>query len=144
MANGIKPRKLTFCGFNWRSQDGATCRTSGLTMDLLQEKFSERVISKNGDVGSFDLTTLDFFSGAKLRRWFMATLSENTFFVRFFRTYKVSTYLCVMFYLYILLGCLIFWLQHFFCCHNFTSQFALPLFKIYISTSLFICNYTFV
>ena len=30
-------------------QDSATCHTSGDTIDLLREKFPDRVISRNGD-----------------------------------------------------------------------------------------------
>lgn len=46
-------------------QDGATCHTARETLNLLQEKFPGRVISRNGDVDwparSCDLTPLDFF-----------------------------------------------------------------------------------
>lgn len=46
-------------------QDGATCHTSGETIELLREKFPGRVISRNGDFNwpprSCDLTPLDFF-----------------------------------------------------------------------------------
>lgn len=49
----------------WFQQDGATCHTSGFTLELLQEKFPERVICRRGDVEwpprSCDLTPLDFF-----------------------------------------------------------------------------------
>ena len=46
-------------------KDGATCHTSGENNGLLHEKFSDRVISRNGDYiwppRSCDLTPLDFF-----------------------------------------------------------------------------------
>lgn len=46
-------------------QDGATCHTSGETIQVVNEMFEGRVISKNGDVNwpprSCDLTPLDFF-----------------------------------------------------------------------------------
>ncbi|CAK9801727.1 Transposable element Tc3 transposase [Anthophora quadrimaculata] len=49
----------------WFQQDGATCHTSGVTLELLQEKFPGRVISRRSDVEwpprSCDLTPLDFF-----------------------------------------------------------------------------------
>lgn len=49
----------------WFQQDGATSHTAGVTIDLLQSKFGERVISRNGPVEwpprSCDLTPLDFF-----------------------------------------------------------------------------------
>lgn len=46
-------------------QDGATCHTSNETIDLLREKFPDRVISRRGDHNwpprSCDLTPCDFF-----------------------------------------------------------------------------------
>ena len=49
----------------WFQQDGATCHTAHVTIDLLKSKFDERVISRNGPVDwpprSCDLTPLDFF-----------------------------------------------------------------------------------
>lgn len=49
----------------WFQQDGATSHTANVTLELLQEKFPGRVISKKGDVNwpprSCDLTPLDFF-----------------------------------------------------------------------------------
>ena len=46
-------------------QDGATCHTSGETMDLLRGKFGEAIISRNGPFNwpprSCDLTPLDYF-----------------------------------------------------------------------------------
>ena len=49
----------------WFQQDGATSHTARVTIDLLQGKFGERVISRNGPVEwsprSCDLTPLDFF-----------------------------------------------------------------------------------
>ena len=48
-------------------QDGVTCHTSVETIGLLSEKFSGRVISRNGDYNwpprSRDFTPLDFFFG---------------------------------------------------------------------------------
>ncbi|GFY74769.1 putative DD41D transposase [Trichonephila inaurata madagascariensis] len=49
----------------WFQQDGATSHTAHVTIDLLKNKFDERVISRNGPVDwpprSCDLTPLDFF-----------------------------------------------------------------------------------
>lgn len=49
----------------WFQQDGATCHTSSVTIDLLREKFDDRVISRNAGVRwpprSCDITPLDFF-----------------------------------------------------------------------------------
>ena len=49
----------------WFQQDGETCHTSAITIDLLRERFQDRVISRNGDVQwpprSCDITPLDFF-----------------------------------------------------------------------------------
>ncbi|GFY47670.1 putative DD41D transposase [Trichonephila inaurata madagascariensis] len=49
----------------WFQQDGATSHTAHVTIDLLKNKFDERVISRNGPVNrpprSCDLTPLDFF-----------------------------------------------------------------------------------
>lgn len=49
----------------WFQQDGATCHTSRDTINLLREKFNDRVISRNADVTwpprSCDITPLDFF-----------------------------------------------------------------------------------
>ena len=46
-------------------QDGAKCHTRGKTIDILREKFSDQLISRNGDYNwpprSCDLTPLDFF-----------------------------------------------------------------------------------
>ena len=51
----------------WFQQDGATCHTANETINLLQEKFGESIISRNGPVNwpprSCDLTPLDFFYG---------------------------------------------------------------------------------
>lgn len=47
----------------WFQQDGATCHTAGLTIELLRTKFPNRVISRFGDVNwpprSCDITPLD-------------------------------------------------------------------------------------
>ncbi|GFY43575.1 putative DD41D transposase [Trichonephila inaurata madagascariensis] len=49
----------------WFQQDGTTSHTAHGTIDLLKNKFDERVISRNGPVDwpprSCDLTPLDFF-----------------------------------------------------------------------------------
>ena len=49
----------------WFQHDGATSRTTRVTIDLLKGKYGERVISRNGPVEwpprSCDLTPLDFF-----------------------------------------------------------------------------------
>ena len=49
----------------WFQQDGATSHTARVTSDLLEGKFGERVISRNGPVEwplrICDLTPLDFF-----------------------------------------------------------------------------------
>jgi len=46
-------------------QDGATCHTAGVTMELLREQFGESLISRNGPHNwpqrSCDLTPLDYF-----------------------------------------------------------------------------------
>lgn len=49
----------------WFQQDGATCHTAHETIDLLEEQFPDRIISRNSDVNwpprSCDLTPCDFF-----------------------------------------------------------------------------------
>lgn len=49
----------------WFQQDGATPHTANETLDLLRERFQNRIISRRGDVNwpprSCDLTPLDFF-----------------------------------------------------------------------------------
>lgn len=49
----------------WFQQDGATCHTAHETIDLLQQRFPEQIISRNSDVNwpprSCDLTPCDFF-----------------------------------------------------------------------------------
>lgn len=49
----------------WFQQDGAPCHTSNATIDLLREKFGERVISRRAEVAwpprSCDLTPLDYY-----------------------------------------------------------------------------------
>ena len=49
----------------WFQQDGATCHTALVTMDLLRGEFDEYFISPSGPVKyqprSFDLTLLDLF-----------------------------------------------------------------------------------
>ncbi|GFT27807.1 putative transposable element [Trichonephila clavipes] len=49
----------------WFQQDGATCHTARVTIDLLKGKFGDRLISRFGSVNwpprSCDLTPLDYF-----------------------------------------------------------------------------------
>uniref|UniRef100_A0A0K2UL39 Putative LOC100569746 [Acyrthosiphon pisum] n=1 Tax=Lepeophtheirus salmonis TaxID=72036 RepID=A0A0K2UL39_LEPSM len=49
----------------WFQQDGATCHTARVTMDLLGQYFDEQLISHFGPVNwapsSCDITPLDFF-----------------------------------------------------------------------------------
>ena len=49
----------------WFQEDGATCHTTNVTIDLLRTVFENRIISRNSDVNcppwSCDLTPLDYF-----------------------------------------------------------------------------------
>lgn len=48
----------------WFQQNGATCHTANATLDLLREKFGNRILSSgsvNWPPRSCDLTPLDFF-----------------------------------------------------------------------------------
>ncbi|GFU48387.1 putative transposable element [Trichonephila clavipes] len=49
----------------WFQQDGATCHTARATIDLLKDKFGDRLISRFGPVNwpprSCDFTPLDYF-----------------------------------------------------------------------------------
>ncbi|GFV03631.1 putative DD41D transposase [Trichonephila clavipes] len=49
----------------WFQQDGATCHTARVTIDLLKDTFGDRLISRFGPVNcpprSCDLTPLDYF-----------------------------------------------------------------------------------
>ncbi|GFT82325.1 uncharacterized protein TNCV_4651231 [Trichonephila clavipes] len=49
----------------WFQQDGATCPTARVTIDLLKDTFGDRLISRFGPVNwparSWDLTPLDYF-----------------------------------------------------------------------------------
>ena len=49
----------------WYQQDGATCHTARVTMDLLKGRFVEHLISRSEPVNwppsSCDLTSLDYF-----------------------------------------------------------------------------------
>ena len=49
----------------WFQQDGVTCHTANVTIDLLHSIFENRIISRNSDVNcpprSCDLTPLNYF-----------------------------------------------------------------------------------
>jgi len=51
----------------WFQQDGATCHTANVTIDLLRGTFENRIISRYGDVNwlprSCGLTPLDYICG---------------------------------------------------------------------------------
>ncbi|GFS96326.1 uncharacterized protein TNCV_16751 [Trichonephila clavipes] len=51
----------------WFQQDGATCHTARVTINLLKDTFGDRLISRFGPVNwpprSCDLTPLDYFFG---------------------------------------------------------------------------------
>ena len=55
----------------WFEQDGATCHTANVTIDLLRTVFENRIISRNSDVNwpprSCDLTPLDYFCGRAVK-----------------------------------------------------------------------------
>ena len=57
--DGIDPDEM------WMQQDGATCHTANETIELLQTRFGDKLISRNGLVNwpprSCDLTPLDYF-----------------------------------------------------------------------------------
>ncbi|GFT59628.1 uncharacterized protein TNCV_4964841 [Trichonephila clavipes] len=60
----------------WFQQDGTTCpHTARATIDLLEDTFGDRLISRFGPVNwpprSCDLTPLDYFCGAMLSHWSM-------------------------------------------------------------------------
>ncbi|GFY09619.1 putative DD41D transposase [Trichonephila clavipes] len=65
----LHPEKLTvWCALwagLWFQQDGATCHTARVTIDLLKDTFGDRLISRFGPVNwpprSCDLTPLDYF-----------------------------------------------------------------------------------
>ena len=65
----------------WFQQDGATSHTARVTIDLLEGKFSERVISRNGPVEwpprSCDLTPLDFFLWGHIKSLVYANKPET-------------------------------------------------------------------
>ena len=52
----------------WFEKDGATCYTTTETLNLLQTKFPDQIISRNSAVNwppiSCDLTLLDYLCGA--------------------------------------------------------------------------------
>ena len=51
----------------WFQQDGATCHTANVTIDLLRTVFENRIISRKSDVNwpprSCDLTPTDYLKG---------------------------------------------------------------------------------
>ncbi|GFU50963.1 putative DD41D transposase [Trichonephila clavipes] len=55
----------------WFQQDGATCHTARVTIDLLKDTFGDRLISRFGPVNfppeSCDLTPLDYFLGSYVK-----------------------------------------------------------------------------
>ncbi|GFV02477.1 putative DD41D transposase [Trichonephila clavipes] len=55
----------------WFQQDGATCHTARVTIDLLKDTFGDRLISRFGPVNwpssSCDLTPLDYFLGGYVK-----------------------------------------------------------------------------
>ena len=57
--DGIDPDEM------WMQQDGATCHTANETIELLQRRFGDKLISRNGPVNwpprSCDFTPLDYF-----------------------------------------------------------------------------------
>ncbi|GFS66172.1 putative DD41D transposase [Trichonephila inaurata madagascariensis] len=65
----------------WFQQDDATSHTAHVTIDLLKNKFDERVISRNGPVDwpprSCDLMPLDFFFGAASSHWSMLIIRRR-------------------------------------------------------------------
>ena len=56
----------------WFQQDGATCHTAAETINLLAQKFGNRIISRRGNINwpprSCDLTPLDFFLWGYLKQ----------------------------------------------------------------------------
>ncbi|GFV82100.1 putative DD41D transposase [Trichonephila clavipes] len=60
----------------WFQQDGATCHTARVTIDLLKYTFGDRLISRFGPVNwppkSCDLTPLDYFLWGYLKSLFYA------------------------------------------------------------------------
>ena len=55
----------------WFQQDGATCHTVSITMDLLRGEFGEHFVSHSGTVNwpprPCDLTPLNYYCGAMLK-----------------------------------------------------------------------------
>ncbi|GFT82379.1 transposable element Tc3 transposase [Trichonephila clavipes] len=60
----------------WFQQDGATCHTARATIDLLEDTFGDRLISRFGLVNwaprSWDLTPLDYFLWGYVKSWVYA------------------------------------------------------------------------
>lgn len=65
LLNFVWPAVDTLPEESWFQQDGAPCHTARTTMDILRQKFPERLISRNGIINwpprSCDLNPLDFF-----------------------------------------------------------------------------------
>lgn len=65
----------------WFQQDGATCHTARATLDLLHQRFGDRVISRGGNVDwpprSCDITPLDYFLWGYLKSRVYANKPES-------------------------------------------------------------------
>ena len=63
-------------------QEGATCHTANVTMDLLHEQFADMVISHRGDINwpprSCNLTQLEFFLRGFLKSQVYANVAQST------------------------------------------------------------------
>ena len=74
-------------------QDGATSHTANVTINLLESKFGERVISRNGQVSwphrSYDLTPLDYILWSYLKS--MVYASEDWWTPYEYRTWNCSS-----------------------------------------------------
>ena len=65
----------------WFQQDGATCHTANVTIDLFCTVFENRIINRNSDVNllprSYDLTSLDYFFWGAVKDKYYANLPET-------------------------------------------------------------------
>ena len=65
----------------WFQQDGATCHTANVTIDLLRTSFENRIISRNSDVNwpawSCDLTPLNYFLWGAVKDEYYANYPEK-------------------------------------------------------------------